>query len=193
MFSNAFFEEICFPLEADHFHPFEWVANFVVSLVAEYQRNKGMKVYIGIEYCLCRNKFMSLTTSLNCSPVAISSLVIDISSLGSSYLSKSCPCILHQSNSWCLSRFDCCILLLLVILTTIVADANPKLSLSLSLSLLLLFLCLSPPALVVVNHNVVSAGHNCLSIVGLPHPLFPPLKLKPQLFVVFLSILARLF
>jgi len=89
VFSNAFFEEICFPLEADHFHPFEWVANFVVSLVAEYQRNEGMKVYIGIEYCLCRNKFMSLTTSLNCSPVAISSLVIDISSLGSSYLSKS--------------------------------------------------------------------------------------------------------
>ncbi len=30
-----FFKEICFPLEADHFHPFEWVANFLVSLVAE--------------------------------------------------------------------------------------------------------------------------------------------------------------
>ena len=35
VFSNAFFEEICFPLEADHFHPFEQVADFVVSLVAE--------------------------------------------------------------------------------------------------------------------------------------------------------------
>ena len=29
------FQEICFPLEADHFHPFKRVANFVVSLVAE--------------------------------------------------------------------------------------------------------------------------------------------------------------
>jgi hypothetical protein len=30
----VFFEEICFPLEADHFHPFKRVTNFVVSLVA---------------------------------------------------------------------------------------------------------------------------------------------------------------
>ncbi len=111
---------------------------------------------------LRRNKSMSLTTSLNCSPVSISSLVIDISSLGPSYPPKSCPRISHQSNSWRLSRFDCCILLLLVILTTVVADANPKLSLS--LSLLLLFPCLSPTAPVVVNRNVVSAGHDCLSI-----------------------------
>jgi hypothetical protein len=35
VFSNAFFEAICFPLEANHFHPFERVANFVLSLVAE--------------------------------------------------------------------------------------------------------------------------------------------------------------
>ena len=34
VFSNAFFEEIHFPLEADHFHPIKHVADFVVSLVA---------------------------------------------------------------------------------------------------------------------------------------------------------------
>ncbi len=33
VFANAFFEEFRFPLEADHFHPFKWVAYFVVSLV----------------------------------------------------------------------------------------------------------------------------------------------------------------
>ncbi len=35
VFSNAFFKEICFPLEADHFHPFKRDANFLVSLVAK--------------------------------------------------------------------------------------------------------------------------------------------------------------
>ena len=36
VFANAFFEEVCFPLEADHFHPFERVAYFVlVSLVSK--------------------------------------------------------------------------------------------------------------------------------------------------------------
>ena len=35
VFFNEFFEEIRFPLEADHFHPFKRVADFVVSLVAE--------------------------------------------------------------------------------------------------------------------------------------------------------------
>jgi hypothetical protein len=30
-----FFEENCFPLEADHFHPIKRVANFVVSLAVQ--------------------------------------------------------------------------------------------------------------------------------------------------------------
>ena len=34
-FANAFFEEVCFPLEAYHFQPFERVAYFVVSLVSK--------------------------------------------------------------------------------------------------------------------------------------------------------------
>jgi len=36
IFANAFFEEVRFPLEAYHFHPFERVAYFVVSLVCVF-------------------------------------------------------------------------------------------------------------------------------------------------------------
>jgi hypothetical protein len=35
MFSYAFFEKNRFPLEADHFHPLERVAYFVVSATAK--------------------------------------------------------------------------------------------------------------------------------------------------------------
>ena len=35
VFTNSFFEEVRFPLEAYHFHPFERVAYFVVSLVSK--------------------------------------------------------------------------------------------------------------------------------------------------------------
>jgi hypothetical protein len=35
IFSNAFFEEVCFPLDADHFYPFKPVASFVVSATAK--------------------------------------------------------------------------------------------------------------------------------------------------------------
>ena len=44
IFSNAFFKEICFTLEADHFHPIKRVANFVVSLAA-----KGNQESVGAE------------------------------------------------------------------------------------------------------------------------------------------------
>jgi hypothetical protein len=33
-----FFEEVCFPLEADHFHPFKLIASFVVSLAANQEQ-----------------------------------------------------------------------------------------------------------------------------------------------------------
>ena len=35
VFTDAFFEEIRFPLEANHFHPLERVVNFVVSVAVE--------------------------------------------------------------------------------------------------------------------------------------------------------------
>ncbi len=35
VFADAFFEEIGFSLEADGFHPFKQVANFVVSVAAK--------------------------------------------------------------------------------------------------------------------------------------------------------------
>ena len=45
VFANAFFEEVRFPLEAYHFHPFERVAYFVVSLVPEgNQESVGTKL-----------------------------------------------------------------------------------------------------------------------------------------------------
>ena len=45
VFANAFFEEVRFPLEAYHFHPFERVAYFVVSLVSKgNQESVGTKL-----------------------------------------------------------------------------------------------------------------------------------------------------
>ncbi len=44
IFSDAFFEEIHFSLEADHFHPFKRIADFVVSMVA-----KGNQDSVGAE------------------------------------------------------------------------------------------------------------------------------------------------
>ena len=45
VFANAFFEEVSFPLEADHFHPFERVAYFDVSLVPKgNQESVGAKL-----------------------------------------------------------------------------------------------------------------------------------------------------
>ncbi len=44
IFSNTFFEEILFSLEADHFHPIKRVADFVVSLAA-----KGNQELVGAE------------------------------------------------------------------------------------------------------------------------------------------------
>ena len=45
VFANAFFEEVRFPLEAYHFHPFKRVAYFVVSLVPEVnQRVLGRRL-----------------------------------------------------------------------------------------------------------------------------------------------------
>jgi hypothetical protein len=35
VFSNAFFKEVCFALEADCFHPFKWVLNFEVTVATE--------------------------------------------------------------------------------------------------------------------------------------------------------------
>ena len=45
VFANAFFEEVRFPLEAYHFHPFKRVVYFVVSLVPEgNQESVGTKL-----------------------------------------------------------------------------------------------------------------------------------------------------
>ena len=45
VFANAIFEEVRFPLEADHFHPFERVAYFDVSLVPKgNQESVGAKL-----------------------------------------------------------------------------------------------------------------------------------------------------
>ena len=45
VFANAFFEEVRFPLEAYHFHPFERVVYFLVSLVPEgSQESVGTKL-----------------------------------------------------------------------------------------------------------------------------------------------------
>ena len=45
VFANAFFEDVRFSLEADHFHPFERVAYFVVSLVSKVnQESVGAKL-----------------------------------------------------------------------------------------------------------------------------------------------------
>ena len=38
VFSHAFFEEVCFALEADGFHPFEWVPDFEVSITVEAKK-----------------------------------------------------------------------------------------------------------------------------------------------------------
>ena len=35
VFTGALFKEICFPLEADHFHPLKRVVNFVVSVTVD--------------------------------------------------------------------------------------------------------------------------------------------------------------
>ena len=35
VFSNAFFEEVCFAFKANHFHPFEWVLNFEVTVATK--------------------------------------------------------------------------------------------------------------------------------------------------------------
>ena len=45
VFSHAFFEEVCFALEADGFHPFKWVPNFEVSITA-----KAEKESVGAEF-----------------------------------------------------------------------------------------------------------------------------------------------
>ena len=43
--ANPFFEEVCFPLEAYHFHSFKRVAYFVVSLVPKgSQESVGTKL-----------------------------------------------------------------------------------------------------------------------------------------------------
>ena len=34
-YSNGFFEEVCFALKANHFHPFEWVPDFEVTVATE--------------------------------------------------------------------------------------------------------------------------------------------------------------
>ncbi len=44
IFADAFFEEICFPLKADHVHPLKQIANFVVSTAT-----KGNQELIGAE------------------------------------------------------------------------------------------------------------------------------------------------
>ena len=35
VFSNAFFEEVCFAFKANHFHPFEWVLNFEATVATK--------------------------------------------------------------------------------------------------------------------------------------------------------------
>jgi len=35
VFSNAFFEEVCFALKANRFHPFKWVLDFEVTVATE--------------------------------------------------------------------------------------------------------------------------------------------------------------
>ena len=45
VFSDMFFKEVGFALEADGFHPFEWVPNFEVSITA-----KSKKESVGAEF-----------------------------------------------------------------------------------------------------------------------------------------------